>query len=568
MATTVCFVENTNSPERITAASQIGIDNYQTVLEIPSSRFTTGHDYVVVFSGTFGEAALAGSSIPEVMPYLGTFPFGTYLTNQRSSGGVSNSAHRPYFALYRNSSWPASTKLAVLATNRSVSGAAAFMAQASIMVWDLTALTAAGIPWVWAPSVAPRAFPVSPASPVTVASLTLPSTGNWLSFYYVSCLPAGDSFVATSKATHYWTLNGTWLNNDKVRIKANAAASQNVQWSNGKVLASTLTLGGTNLVEASIQDEASTANGPSQFVNAHAFLVKQDARLLVESTGAGAIAGGFWSQTFPYDSQELLLTSTPAYYYSNIAIGQVNNPVDVGPPYVSYPGSSQLTIEGDPIAGPIVPIAPHDFNQQTMPASRVPMHRIGKHAHGGGRHYVSFRGGIYPVTSSAAPPPPLSGDDAQIIILNGILDVIPPAPTPETPGPVVAFTPQRESPVAIASLPLLSVQPSWSKPITREMPMRELRTPSGYMMASPRFSRAVERLTLAWDNRKSSDIDAVVAFFESLDATQAAFRWRPPWESSDQAYAIENWAFDEKNELQRNVRSLSAEAIKLVWVPP
>lgn len=567
MTTEVCFVENSNALVTITAQSSIGIDNFETVLEIPSSRFITGHAYVLVFSGTYGAPGGSGSAIPEIMPYLGTFPFGTFLTNQRSSGGIPpllQQAHVPYFALYRNLSWPASTKIALVATNRNASGQPNFQAQGSIMVWDLTNLTAESIPFVWGTSAAPQNFPIAPAAPTVVSSATLPSTQDWLQMYYVSCLPSGNSFGA-NLARHGWEYEGAARDNDRTFYKGLSAATPNRQWSNGKLMAAFTPVATTGTFEVKIQDTASTANGPSLFVNAHVFAVKMDSRLFGAWTQPGATANNIWSRVFPYDSTELLLITTPSYYYSNIAISQINTPNEPGSPAIPQAGSALLTVEGEAVAGPIVPVAPDSVGLGT--GQRVGMQRIGNHGHGGGRHYASLRGGIFPVIPSSTPGVPFSGDDAQIILFNGIVGVIVPAPVAEVPGPVTAFTPQRESPVAIASLTALPYEPTWGRPVASEQVVRELRIPTGYVISSPKFSRAVETVELSF-TRDSASFATLLAFFQGLTTTRTAFKWQPPWELSAQAYAVLSMTPEEENPSQRGIRTLRVSALKLVWVPP
>lgn len=570
MARIVCFVENLDQPVRITAQSSVGVDNYEAAIEIPASRFVTGHDYVFIFSGHFGDGQGASSSgYAEVMPYLGSYPLGTFLTGQQSAafiyGGQADAPRLPYFAIYRNASWPAGGKISIRGTTRNAfSPSCSFEMQASIMVWDLTELGAAGpaIPVLWAASAPAVRLPVAPAE-MQVAAQTMPSSGDWLLFYYSCISPTGGSSGAnTNRAIHRWQFEGNWINNAKIELGRPQAFGDVIghRCCNGKFVKASFNISTTGLVEALAQD--STNVGPaqqSQHIESHLFGVKMDTRLFAESTAAGANAPNFWSRVFPFDSQELLLQSTPTYFYSNIVMGQVNNPID--PVNGSGPGAAMLTMEGEPIAGPLRYITPPGF---LATGTRVPMHRIGKHGHGGGKHYVSFRGGGT-VTPTATP---FNADDAQIVMLNGIVDIIPPADVLEGPGPVEVFVPKREAPVSVAALPLLPIEPSWSKPIDRELQMRELRIPRGYVIASPKFSGAIERVAMGWLNRSTADIDAVIAFLDGLKTTEAAFRWRPKWEAVDQAYAIEEFHPEEENPLQRGVRSLNCVALKLVWVMP
>lgn len=564
---TVCSLFTTSTVRRFTARSSVGIDNYESILDIGSANFTAGRNYVVVIQGY----ADAQGPIPSIgsIPFFsiysnGSWPASTPLSIRgtvRTQGGSSRIEVMPFLGSY-----PSGTFLTDQAMYHGVFNPTAGVCYVTVLVWDLTELTAQSIPWFLASSGSTFPFAVrgSPAS--TLTSGTLSATGDWILFDFASFAPnAGSS--SENNAANVWVecpASTRIYSKDAIVLSppGNIAASFRNQYSVGNVMSATFPA--TDLWIKGIDDVAVASGGQTQLVKATLFAVKQDAKLMTISTPstAGTVLS-FYSNTFPWDGNSKDLIAAPTYYYSEIIIGRAHAH---GPTLGSARSSSiQVEVDGEQIGGNAVAESTHAGYGNSL-GFFVPHHRIGLFSHGGGRHYITVRGG----TNAGLPQTtvPDDGYDVQLIAFSGKVGIIPAIVAPESPGPATPITISKETSVPLSSLPALPYEPDWKQAITVEAERRDFTSDTGYSLTSPKFTKAIEGADLVWANRLAGEADALVSFLTSLSTSGGAFRWRPPWEASDVAWSVEAVDFEDQNPSQRGLRTIRAQARRLVHIVP
>lgn len=154
---------------------------------------------------------------------------------------------------------------------------------------------------------------------------------------------------------------------------------------------------------------------------------------------------------------------------------------------------------------------------------------------------------------------------AQMFAFGLTLGVVPVPLAPEVPGPELVIVPDRESTIALGSLPNLPIEPSLTLPIIGQSEIRELQIPRGYEIVSPKFLKGRRAFEFQWTGLSATETTTLRDFLDGLlDTGGGTFRWTPPGDTSDKPFTLEA---DEYQLTQQTDGSgaFQFSAIELVW---
>jgi len=568
-----------------------GVSNYTTVLEVAAGQFITGHNYCFVLTGIGGgyrhNFTDPQPKYVDVVPFIGIYPFGTLLQTQAFrhrwdealSGGPTpaQSIGTPFQMLFRKDSWGATDRLQLLAQgvfdgNIPGTSAAFDVGAVSVQVWDLTALTAAGIDWETNLNTFSPATVLNPSTGVTTSlgSVTRTSVGikTWIVFSQASLMPRNDNQGAQAwpeRLSGSVPLHLRRMTVCRHGIATNGSGVEQPTWNHYPVGNCAMEDLPTSFTVTTWAQDAHSTPPQSQVDAGGIFMVEAHAILepFRSSFQSRTTYGDFWGSQFPWNGTLLDYDLTVSYYRNMVLVGRVASP--------SWAGAHGTVVEaeGVPQAGGLLMRA----HSKGIGVENIPHVRSSVVGLGGGTHRLTLRGGV----ASATNPPPLpqltyTAEDIHVDGWKSTIDEIVVQPPFEGPGPESPIVAPRETSVAIASLPALPFAPSYGTRLEHGGVTRECATPTGYQTVFPKFvlERAVP-VRFVYAALSGTDADTMVAFLRGLatETEPGCFRWRPPWSLADQAFGfVDAFAFEERDLGMGGPRSITFEALQLTGATP
>jgi len=584
------------APMVVATMGGTGVANYTTVLDVVAGQFITGHDYAFVLTGIVGgyrhdPGPNVQPHYAEVTPFIGVYPLGTLVQTQAfrhrwaenhfSSGPVPQQERigTPFLMLFRKDSWGATDRLQLLAQgffDGNIPGNTAKfdVGSVAVQVWDLTALTAAGIDWGTNFVTPSPATVLNPSTGVTTnlgfISRTTVGAKNWIVFNQASIMSRNDNQPA-----HVWpeVLSGSVpLHRQRVQVCRHGIALNNSgveqkTWNHYPVgNVALVPLGTTFTVTNWGRDGHSTA--PQSEVDAGGiFMIEAHSKLahFVSDVQPQNTVADFWGNAFPWNGTLLSYDLVLSYYGARVLIGCVDSP-----PWAGAHGTI-VEAEGTPQAGGLLMRA----HSKGMGVENLPHVRASVYGAGGGTHRLVLRGGVG--SGSLPPTPPnltYTAEDCHLYGWKSVIDENIIAPVYEGPGPETPIVAPRETTVAVASLPALPFAPSFNGTrLEYGGESRESVTPSAYRTVFPKFAlerASPVRFAVALS---AADTATLVSFLEGLaTATEpGCFRWRPPWELSDQAFGFADGFFFDVRDLGAGTsgpNAITFDAVQLTGATP
>lgn len=580
-ATRFCFLSA--APEKFcSAVGTVGVNGYQVLHEVPASLFTTGHEYVIITSGTVGRFVSTIQNPPnstifhEVVPYRGAgYPFGSLVTSQAfRCSSVQPECSRvpsgfPFFSMHRVASWTANDVWQVL--GRTYNPAGLFgpwefqVHNLSVLVWDLTAMTSAGLRYVYAvQEITPaQVLPGTASSPGGGTHLSGSNAGgstDWLVFWSGTLLPRNDT-----SAARLWAADGSgYLKPNKLGcvrrgqvLQGGVEYQAGSQWPLGTCVLKTLASSWT--LDTYVQDDHNLTPH-SGLINTGMLAVQKTADMKV-FTATALPADGFWGESYPWDGSALSEDLSADFYYNSIVVASV----DVS----GNPGHWGTIMESDGV--PQQGGWPFHVHSRGLSVENQTRHHCSNLGVNGGVNHVALRGGR---ASFQAEPATLDDDGYPFVLAwKGVIGEIPTAPVFNGPGSEVPIVAPRETSISIAALPALPFQPSVATEISVESPLRRVVTPTGYVESHPRQTKARRKVRFVYAALSATDSTTLRDWLADLPSnTQpGCFRWQPPWALTEQAFGV----VDEASILERDLgmgtsgpRGFEFEAIQLTEATP
>lgn len=575
------FCTLSTAPEQFCSGlGTVGINGYQVLHTVPSSLFVTGHEYIIITSGAVGRfvaaQATAAHIYHEVVPYRGVgYPFGSLVSsNAFRCSSVQTDTTRvpsgyPFFAMHRVASWTANDVWQVLGRTYNPVG---YLGQwefqvhnLSVLIWDLTAMTSAGIRYSYAAQefVPPQVLPGSGGAYVG-ASITGTNAGlstDWMLFWSATVQPRNDTAAA-----RVWAQDGSlnWLKPNKlgctrrgrVNTTGGSEFDQGSQWPLGTFILKTLP--SSWALDTRCNDDHNVTPH-SWLVNACMLAVQKSDDLKV-ITATALPAADFWGKDYPWEGTSLTKDVDADFYYTTICAAAV----DVATPAGSF--GSILESDGVPQQGGY----PFHVASRGLGVENPTRHHFSNLGVNGGVNHLVLRGGR---ASYQAEPPAQTDGYPFVMLWKGIVGEIPVAPVNEGPGSEVPIVPPRETSISVASLPALPFQPSSATQVTVEVPKRRIVTGSGYVESHPRFSKARRMVRFVFAALSAADSATLRAFFSALptNTQPGCFRWQPPWALSEMAFGVVDQASLVERDLGMGTsgpRAFEFEAIQLTGATP
>lgn len=584
-ATRFCTL-STAAEQFCSGLGTVGINGYQVLHTVPASTFVTGHEYIIITSGAVGRFVVGGGTVGpsyvyhEVIPSVGSgYPFGwssvdsnAFRCSSAQAAAARVPSGYPFFAMHRIASWTANDVWQVLGRTYHPLG---YIGQwefqvhnLSVMVWDLTAMTSAGIRYSYAvQEISPvQVLPgtsSTPGSGTHIVGTNAGGSADWMVFWSGTLQPRNDTAAA-----RLWAQDGSsnWLKPNKLGCirrgmvnlptPGGAEIPQASQWPLGTFVLKTLASSWS--LDTLVQDDHNST--PHSGLRNTGILAVQKSDDLKVITATALPAANFWGTQYPWNGTSLTKDVDADFYYSTICAAAV----DVATPAGSW--GSILESDGVPQQGGY----PFHVQSRGLALENPTRHHFSVLGVNGGVNHLVLRGGR---ASYQASPAAQADGYPFVMIWKGIVGEIPVAPVNEGPGSEVPIVPPRETSISVASLPALPFQPSSSTQVTVEVPKRRVVTGSGYVESHPRFSKARRMVRFVFAALSAADSTTLRAFFAALptNTQPGCFRWQPPWALSEMAFGLPDVASVVERDLGMGTsgpRAFEFDAVQLTEATP